>query len=107
MTEDKIQAYRQPMVTAAGVILGFVLTFANSWVKTDTAVPEVFAYVVFALILVGQVCLIAVLSRILRMGVTPDRAVAYYSRTLRLFVAGVSCSVAGVLIDVFSNFLSP
>ena len=26
--EDKIQAFRQPMVTATGIILGFMLNFA-------------------------------------------------------------------------------
>jgi hypothetical protein len=33
--EDKIHGFRQPMVTATGIILGFVLDFVANWVKSD------------------------------------------------------------------------
>jgi hypothetical protein len=44
--DDKIQAFRQPMVTATGIILGFMLNFAASWVKTDSPLGDELAYFV-------------------------------------------------------------
>jgi uncharacterized membrane protein YjfL (UPF0719 family) len=103
--DDKIQGYRQPMVTATGIILGFVLNFASSWVRTDSALPEVLAFVVFGLILIGMVCLVLVLNRVLRMGVPAATAERYYQRTLSLFIIGVSSAAAGILIDMLGNFV--
>ena len=42
--EDKIQTFRQPMVTATGIILGFVLNFVASWVKTDGVFMDMFVH---------------------------------------------------------------
>ncbi len=103
-TEDPLQARRQPVVTATGIILGFVLNFGSTWVKSDSAVGEGVAYLVAVLILVGLTSLIVVLARILRSGVPAADAEAYYATTITIFVAGVSASVAGVLIDMYSNF---
>lgn len=33
--EDKLQSYRQPMVTGTGITLGLVLNFEAGWVKQD------------------------------------------------------------------------
>lgn len=103
--EDRLQAYRQPMVTATGIILGFVLNFSSAWVKGDSSISDGVAYAVFGLVIVGLLCLILVLSRVLRMGVEPERAAKYYSTTLTLFLVGVSCAVGGIMIDMFSNFM--
>ena len=104
--EDKIQVYRQPLVTATGIILGFLLNFATSWVKTDTPIPDSLSYVVFVCSLAGIISLITVLARVLRMDYPRDKAEEYYTKTLRLFIFGVSTAFTGVLIDMFSNFLS-
>ncbi len=103
--EDKIQAFRQPMVTATGIILGFILNFASSFVKTDTQMSDSFGYLIWICILVGIGCLIIVLSRILRMDYPRDRSENYYNRTLRYFIFGVSIAFVGVLIDMFGSFL--
>ena len=73
--------------------------------KTDTAVGDWLAYLIFALVLSGVVCLITVLSRILQLGVAPDRTEAYYQATVRLFVLGVGLAVSGVVLDMAGNFL--
>lgn len=103
--DDRIQAYRQPLVTATGIILGFVLNFASSWVRSDLALPDALAYLVFTLILVGMACLVLVLRRVLRMGVPPEAAERYYRRTLALFVFGVCSASVGILIDMLGSFL--
>ena len=94
------------MVTATGIILGFVLNFANTWVKTSTA-PEGVEIAIGILVLIGVVCLIAVLPRMLRMhgtSATAEQAARYFNRTLALFVTGVSAAVSGALLDMLSNF---
>lgn len=102
--DDPLQPYRQPLVTATGIILGFVLNFAAGWVKSDTPLGDTAAYVVGALVLAGMACLIAVLARILQVGVPKDRVTAYYRLTVRIFIVGVTLAVAGATIDMYSNF---
>lgn len=65
--EDKIQSLRQPLVTASGIILGFLLNFASTFVKTETEANDFSAYVVGICILIGIIFLIIALARILKM----------------------------------------
>ena len=89
MMEDKIQAFRQPLVTATGILLGFILNFMSSWVKSDVPFGDVLAGVVGICMLTGISCLIAVLYRILRMDYPREQGEQYYRRTLSVFVVGV------------------
>lgn len=104
--DDRLQTLRQPLVTATGIILGFVLNFASSWVKSDTAVGEWMAFLIFGLVLAGMAALITVLARILRLGVPPAEAARYYGTTVRIFILGVSLAVGGVVLDMAGNFWS-
>ncbi len=104
--EDKIQSYRQPLVTATGIILGFILNFASTFVKSDSPLSEIIAYIIGICILIGIICLIIVLSRVLKMNYRKDEAEIYYEKTLNYFLFGVSISFAGVMIDMFVNFMS-
>jgi hypothetical protein len=103
--EDKIQTYRQPMVTATGIILGFILNFAASFVKSESPLSNLIAYAIGICILSGIICLILVLSRILQMKYPKEKAEIYYNKTLQLFIAGVSIAFFGVMIDMFANFM--
>lgn len=103
--EDKLQAFRQPIVTATGILLGFILNFAANWVKSDSAMPDWLAYLVGVCVLAGIILLVAVLHRVLRMDYPRDRAEAYHARTLRFLITGVALSFAGALIDMFSHFM--
>lgn len=104
--EDKIQAYRQPLVTATGIILGFILNFASTFVKTDSPISEITGYLIGICILIGIICLIIVLNRILKMKYPKERAEKYYQKTLNYFIFGVSISFIGVIIDMFVNFMT-
>lgn len=104
--EDKIQSYRQPIVTATGIILGFILNFAATFVKTDSSISVFLAYTIFACILTGIFCLIIVLLRALKMNYPKDKAESYYGRTLFYFIFGVSISFLGVMIEMVSSFYS-
>ncbi len=103
---DEIQAYRQPLVTATGIILGFILNFAATFVKSESQVSNFFAYIIGICILIGVICLIIVLNRILKKNYPKDTAEVYYQKTLAYFIFGVSISFIGVMIDMFANFMT-
>ncbi|MBL7978045.1 MAG: hypothetical protein JNN12_06870 [Bacteroidetes Order II. Incertae sedis bacterium] len=103
--EDKLQTFRQPMVTATGIILGFVLNFASSWVKTESPLDDLLAYFVGTSVLIGTVSLIMVLYRILNMSYPRSSSESYYRTTLRLFIFGIGMAYLGVLVDMFANFM--
>ncbi|UXE67210.1 MAG: hypothetical protein KA713_00990 [Chryseotalea sp. WA131a] len=103
--DDQLKSYRQPLVTATGIILGFLLNFASDFVKTDTQNSSS-AYFIGICILSGVVCLIIVLSRVLRMRYPKDKAEGYYNKTLNYFIFGVSISFVGVTIKMIEHFNS-
>ncbi len=104
--DDKIQTFRQPLVTATGIILGFILNFASTFVKTDSGLSEIVAYIIGISLFAGIICLIIVLSRALNMGYPKENGEKYYQKTLNYFLFGVSISFVGVMIDMFTNFMT-
>lgn len=105
--EDKIQAFRQPLVTATGIILGFILNFASSFVKSESILSDFIAYMIGICILTGIICLILVLKLVLTMNYPKVNAEKHYRKILNLFIFGVSIAFIGVLIDMFTNFMNP
>lgn len=103
--EDKIQSHRQPLVTATGIILGFILNFAATFVKSDSGLSDSMAYMIAICILIGIVCLIIVLGRVLKMNYPIEKAELYYQTTLNFFLFGISISFIGVMVDMFANFM--
>lgn len=104
--EDKLQSFRQPLVTATGIILGFILNFAAAFVQTDSGLADLVSYSVGFCILVGICCLIVVLSRVLKMNYPKEKAEMYYQKTLTIFLFGLTISFIGVLIDMFASFMT-
>lgn len=104
--EDKIQAFRQPLVTATGIILGFILNFASSFVKSESALSDLASYIIGFCILTGIVCLILVMKFVLTMNYPKNNAEKYYTKILNLFISGVSIAFIGVMIDMFVNFMT-
>lgn len=103
--EDKIQAYRQPMVTTTGIILGFMLNFVSSWVKLDSPLGDGLAYFVGICLLSGSIMLILVLFRILNMNYQRTKAEQYYYKTLVLLIVGISVAFLGVFVDMLTHFM--
>lgn len=103
--EDKIQTLRQPLVTATGIILGFLLNFSATFVKTESGLSDFMAYIIGICVLLGVISLIITLARILNLQYPRENAESYYQKTFYLFVFGVSISFVGVMIDMFSNFM--
>ena len=102
---DRIQPYRQPMVTATGIFLGFMLDFVNGWMpgsfssyKFRDAVLGIGAATSIAL-------LIIVLFRILRMNTAPESADRYYRKTLRFFIIGISIPFFSMVIVMIQKLV--
>lgn len=92
MEKDIIFNYRQPMVTAAGIILGFVLNFATDLTKRDHRNNWIILALLFFTLL-GIIFLIIALYRVLNNQYDREKAATYYRRTLHYFVAGVGLSL--------------
>lgn len=101
---DPLATARQPVVTATGILLGFLLNFAGQWVRSDSPLPDWAAGLVAVLTGTGVVCLAAVLHRTLRRDYPVDDADAFYATTLRVLIAGVCLAFLGVFIDMAANF---
>lgn len=102
---DPLQSYRQPMVTASGLMLGFTLNFAATWVQTENPMGMALAYFIGACVLFGTVCLIWAVFRILNHGYPRGEADRYYARTLALFIGGICMTFAGVFLDMSMTFM--
>ena len=100
---DKIQQYRQPVVTATGIFLGFMLEFANSWL------PNAFETFRFRDVVIGLgtltsiALLIIVLFRVLRINYQFDSAERYYKKTLRFFIIAISIPFFSMVLVIIQK----
>jgi hypothetical protein len=102
---ENIGQYRQPVVTAAGIFLGFMLNFTSGWI------PNAFSKALFRDIVTGvssAVCialLVIVLFRILRMNYPKDAVAEYYGKTLRLLLIGISIPFFGFVVVILEKLI--
>ena len=105
---DRISQYRQPMVTATGIFLGFMLNFTSVWIKDAFAKHAFKDFVVAISIVVSLAALLLVLFRMLRMNY-PTQPDTFYRRTLVLFLIGITVPFLAFVIviieKVVTNFL--
>ncbi|HEY6955403.1 MAG TPA: hypothetical protein VI385_09170 [Flavisolibacter sp.] len=86
---ENIQQYRQPLVTATGIFLGFMLKFVTEWMPISFVDNKIRDSIVAAGTLPSIALLVVVLYRILRL-VEPERQLEFYKTTLHLFIIGIS-----------------
>jgi hypothetical protein len=99
-----IHSYRQPMVTATGIFLGFMLNFTSNWIK-DAFTKNMFRDCVTAIsIMASLFLLLLVLIRILRMKY-PTEPEKFYRKTLVFFFFGISIPFLGFLIVIIDRFV--
>ena len=103
--EDKSKPYRDSMITATGIILGFLLNYETTWVRSETPLSDTGAFIVGICLLIGTINLIIVLYRMLKINKAAENSESYYSKTLWLFIIGIVVMFVGVFIDMFSNFM--
>ncbi len=101
---DKIQPYRQPMVTAAGIFLGFMLNFTSQWIRYTLSLKNLKDVFVAISIIASLSLLLITLFRILRM-YYPSNPDKYYRRTLLLFLVGISIPFVSFIIIIGEKFV--
>ena len=102
---DKIQPYRQPLVTATGILLGFILNFSIGWVNTPSKIDDFRDFVSLIGLVSSIIFLVITLYRVLSMDYPDDKVREYYRKTLHYFIAGLSCLIGAIfLIMIYSFF---
>jgi len=86
----KIVNFRQPMVTASGIFLGFMLNFAANWIGDAFTQYFVKDTILSISTTLSIALLMTVLYRILNMDYPRDDVKGYYRKTLRYFIMGIS-----------------
>lgn len=104
--DDTIQNYRQPMVTAIGIILGFVLGFVGKWSTEPVSETTISDYFVIIGLLMSIILLITALYRILNNDFPKDNVAIYYKKTLQIFIFGLSSAFVGVIVAIFQTILN-
>jgi hypothetical protein len=98
---DKLQPYRQPMVTALGIFLGFMLNYTSQWIRDAFTKNRSRDILVAIGIAICIALLLFVLFRILKMHypVEPER---FYRITLLLFLVAMALpfiTFVAIMID--------
>ncbi|MFK7983442.1 MAG: hypothetical protein AB8G86_25900 [Saprospiraceae bacterium] len=102
---DNLKEFRQPMVTAIGIILGFVMGFSADW-ATETVDKSTNAdYFVGLGLAIGVLLLITALFRILNANYPKENANVYYQRTLYIFITGLGLSFLGIASGLIQAIL--
>jgi hypothetical protein len=90
MENDQLKNVRQPIVTATGIILGFTLNIASTWLPRAFASGRVTEYLIALSLCIHIPLSIIVLFRILNLNYPKDKAEHYYTRTLNIFITSLS-----------------
>lgn len=100
---ENIQHYRQPIVTAAGIFMRFMLNFAGTGIK-DAFRKNMIRDIILGLSIILCISLLLiVLFRILKMNYPADKVNAYYKVTLRLFIIAVSVPFCLICVGCNKN----
>lgn len=96
-----LKDYRQPMVTAIGIILGFLIGFLGNWVtEGNFRLASSDDRLTFWGCLAGSACLFVALIRMLRIA-PAVQVQRYYERTLLIFSIGVALAFLSILVSGF------
>ena len=104
--QDNIKEFRQPMVTAIGIILGFVMGFSADWATEPVDVSTTADYFVGLGLMMGVFLLILALFRMLNANYPKATARAYYQRTLYIFILGLLLSFVGIASGLMQSVLN-
>lgn len=104
--DDNIQNYRSSLVTAIGIILGFVLGFTANWATQPVAESNWSDLIVGMGLMTSVILQIISLYRILNNKYPKDKAGIYYRKTLRIFIIGLCVAFLGIIFSVFQIILN-
>jgi nitrate reductase gamma subunit len=99
--DDDVTAFRQPMVTSIGIMLGFILAFLANWAvadETQAALQTSADWLVAGTLLVSVALMVLVLSRLLNNRVQKTSAGQRYQLTFRLYIVAIILSLSGLTV---------
>jgi hypothetical protein len=103
---DKIQQYRQPMVTATGIFLGFMLNYTSNWIPNAFSQHWFRDTIVAISITSSTALLMVVLFRILRMNYPIHLVNEYYKKTLIIFLTAIFTPFFAFVIIMIEKFVT-
>jgi hypothetical protein len=104
--QDEFQPFRQPLVTATGILLAFLLNVAGGWAGKAFTTSRMAEYFVAISVCVPIPLYVAVLYRILRMDYPREKFKAYYRRTLFLFLTAIVISYLSMLAIIVESIVT-
>jgi len=105
MLDDKLQNFRQPIITSSGILLGFVLNIAGEWVRTPSKRNDTYSAISSLCLLACISILVMVLYRTLNINYPRERAEQYYKRTLFYFILGIIIILANFAFIMVRHYL--
>lgn len=102
MPEMKVKdlaAYRQPMVTSLGLIMGFLLNFLANWATKEDNISEMKStadWIVASTLLPSLILMVIVLYRILDIRHKPEKLERVYVLTFRLYMTAIVLAFVGI-----------
>ena len=99
MKVKDLAAYRQPMVTSLGLIMGFLLNFPANWATKEDNISEMKStadWIVAFTLLPSLVLMVIVLYRILDIRHQPEKLEKVYVLTFRLYMAAIIMAFVGI-----------
>jgi hypothetical protein len=105
--ENNIEQYRGPMVTAIGIIMGFVLAFTATWATQLPQETDWSDYLIGIGLFVSVFLQIWALYRMLDNSIIEARQTKHYRQTLRVFILGLSFTFLGLLTSTIQTFFTP
>lgn len=91
------------MVTAVGIILGFILNFASVWVSSAFSKFRLRDISTAVGLIICVPLLIIVLYRILNCNYPREDANKYYQKTLKIFILGIMVVFAALFIALMES----
>ncbi|MBP6025137.1 hypothetical protein [Ferruginibacter sp.] len=104
--DDNIKDYRSSLVTAIGIILGFVLGFTANWATQSVTETDWSDFIIGIGLMASVILQIVALYRILNNNYPKENAGKYYQKTLRYFIIGLSIAFLGIIFSIFQTILS-
>ena len=104
--EDKLHPFRQPLITATGIILGFALNVAAAWLPNAFKSKSIVELFMALGTLVHIPIYTIVMFRMLRKDYPRKKAESYYRKTLVLFVSGITFFYLTIICMMVESYLA-
>ena len=102
--EDKLKYFRQPIVTASGILLGFVLNMAGGWAANPQKRQDYHSLIIVVCLAICILLLLIVLFRALNMNYPKEGAEDYYKRTLLFLILGILIIFINIMYLIIQNY---